>query len=530
MQLTAVIPPEVLAPALRWVPLVYAVVVSMLAAGVTVLLALAPGLSELGRLGPHAHWTARARVSWPLRVTLRMTVFFTTLLFAATTALLVGPLSAAPPWLVGVAVALAVAGVFIGAMGWSSVALLGRPRSGFAQMLDLAVLFVAAASHLSLLAFVPLTFVAWPWGAVGAGGAVVVITLVATFGLPLKGLRVFGKASPADERLVSIVASTVGGQGVSANDVWVLHTDMANAFAFPPSGLLVFTSSAVEHLNEAELKAVASHEVGHLCESRTAVGLRVLVSILTALGSLFGLGLLVNGQFFRGLVLIAGVLLLGLLFRGVQRRLEREADAHAQTHTDGSTYALALAKLYELNGAPAVIRGGTHPSLYDRLLAAGVTPDYPRPLPPARSIWRVVVPAVGTVGLALLMQVPKVFPSSTPWWWVSGSSANQLFDIGMNHVDRNELEAAEPYLTAAAALKPDDPYSAFWRADVLLRIGRCTEAVPAVQHARATIASAAGDRLYDEDATALDNDLVSTAKLCLPSDDPRLKANGIENE
>jgi hypothetical protein len=28
-----------------------------------------------------------------------------------------------------------------------------------------------------------------------------------------------------------------------------------------------------------------------------------------------------------------------------------------------------------------------HPHLYDRMLAAGVTPDYPRPQPPGRMAW-----------------------------------------------------------------------------------------------------------------------------------------------
>ena len=52
---------------------------------------------------------------------------------------------------------------------------------------------------------------------------------------------------------------------------------------------------------------------------------------------------------------------------------------------DAGTYARALTRLYEDNLSPAVNakKMATHPHLYDRLLAAGVTPDFPRPAAPA---------------------------------------------------------------------------------------------------------------------------------------------------
>ena len=43
----------------------------------------------------------------------------------------------------------------------------------------------------------------------------------------------------------------------------------------------------------------------------------------------------------------------------------------------------SMIKLHEANAAPAVMSGKqTHPHLYDRLLAAGIQPDFPRPDPP----------------------------------------------------------------------------------------------------------------------------------------------------
>ncbi len=54
-----------------------------------------------------------------------------------------------------------------------------------------------------------------------------------------------------------------------------------------------------------------------------------------------------------------------------------------------------LEKLYETGGISVVLRssGGTHPELYDRMVRAGVPPDYPRP----------AVPSQGSYYLGLLM-------------------------------------------------------------------------------------------------------------------------------
>jgi len=63
------------------------------------------------------------------------------------------------------------------------------------------------------------------------------------------------------------------------------------------------------------------------------------------------------------------------------------------TESDESVYAPALEKLYRENQLPAVNINDrqTHPHLYDRMLAAGITPNYPRPGRPKKMTW------VGTV-------------------------------------------------------------------------------------------------------------------------------------
>jgi hypothetical protein len=80
------------------------------------------------------------------------------------------------------------------------------------------------------------------------------------------------------------------------------------------------------------------------------------------------------------------VLLAGLkLFVRLGRKMEKRADSQAAGWEPAAgVYARALEKIYQANLAPAVLRSkrAVHPDLYDRILAAGVTPDYPRPDPP----------------------------------------------------------------------------------------------------------------------------------------------------
>jgi hypothetical protein len=89
--------------------------------------------------------------------------------------------------------------------------------------------------------------------------------------------------------------------------------------------------------------------------------------------------------FFGFLFLAVGVYVAQLAVRDFVHRMEKRADAMAKKHEGESAgaYARALERLYQLSHTPAVLGGRrTHPDLYDRLLAAGVTPDYPRPRAP----------------------------------------------------------------------------------------------------------------------------------------------------
>ena len=71
----------------------------------------------------------------------------------------------------------------------------------------------------------------------------------------------------------------------------------------------------------------------------------------------------------------------------LSQKMEKRADAFAiKEQLNEGVYARALEKLYKENFSPAVNVNNrqTHPHLYDRMLAAGITPDFPRPGRPKR--------------------------------------------------------------------------------------------------------------------------------------------------
>lgn len=102
-----------------------------------------------------------------------------------------------------------------------------------------------------------------------------------------------------------------------------------------------------------------------------------------------------------GLVpLLTVMVLLQVFYRRLSMRMEKRTDQIAiENQREEGIYARALEKLHENNRGPAVNPSNlrTHPHLYDRMLAAGITPDYPRPQAPKRLTW------VGVVYLGTLV-------------------------------------------------------------------------------------------------------------------------------
>jgi Zn-dependent protease with chaperone function len=153
--------------------------------------------------------------------------------------------------------------------------------------------------------------------------------------------------------------------------------------ALPLSGALLVSREALDMLDDRELAALCAHELGHLSESRAAAVTRLLsLPVLLGLGAIRPIAQTLGWP--AALLLPSLLLLVTVTFQRFWRRLEQRSDEVAVRHEiQPGAFARALEKLYAFNLVPAVMHGKrtTHPHLYDRLLAAGITPSYARPAP-----------------------------------------------------------------------------------------------------------------------------------------------------
>jgi Zn-dependent protease with chaperone function len=195
-------------------------------------------------------------------------------------------------------------------------------------------------------------------------------------------LKTCRRLKPAPEKLRRIVERVSTQMKVLVRGVWLLQSKSATAFALPYTRDLFFSETLLATLPEEEIAAICAHELGHFCEPRPVLILR-LSGCLAALPFLFikpifhqwGPG----GVFFAA----AAYWMCNVLLQKLAHAMEVRADRIARSNQgEPGVYARALARLYENNIVPAVLeQKHTHPHLYDRLVNAGVAPDYPRPEP-----------------------------------------------------------------------------------------------------------------------------------------------------
>jgi Zn-dependent protease with chaperone function len=218
--------------------------------------------------------------------------------------------------------------------------------------------------------------------------------------------RAVGLIRPAAVPLREIVDGVARQLRVPVRGVYEIDWHAANAFALPLHGWLVFTTGALALLSPEEIAAVSAHEVGHLTESRAVTVARVLRCLLP-LPLVLLVPLIASGDWFGLAYVLVPLLVVCHLYARFSRRLEARADTFSHTCAGEGIYARALERVHRANLLPVVFgKAMSHPDLYDRMQAAGVTPDYPRPRPPSR--------IVGTAAFAAALMLAGVMGVATP--------------------------------------------------------------------------------------------------------------------
>ncbi len=346
-----------------------------------------------------AHWTERARLLFPVRN-------------AAGSNLVCGPgCLVLGLYLVGVEDDSTL--ILAGATAWLSTVAAGWPlvREVFPWLTFRDWLYETLTQWLfwfagwfvlvGAVAIAPQNFSAGWWLVFGVA---LVLQTWLIFGGSLWLGRRLGLVTDAPEGLKNLVMAESGKAGVRCRNVFVIQSSSANAFALVHTGEVGVTSRALDLLTNEELSAICAHEMGHLAEPSR-------VRLLRFLGSMTWVAWIGVRPLWPILgpaapLTIAGCTYLARYFLvRLSRAMEVRADSMARSHEiQEGVFARALAHLAELNLSPVVLprKLSTHPDVYDRLMAAGVTPDFARPPAPEEMSWHGYIPKCAFCVLAFL--------------------------------------------------------------------------------------------------------------------------------
>lgn len=354
------------------------------------------------------HWTERARRIWGRRLLAGHISWVTALAIAYFGSQSIGPLSAWSPRLFVGAVILEIYACIV-AFGFvferrvhGSWLTFGRYLRGRLSLVTLMLPSIPVAVVMGILLPAEWSITS----VIGAGiGAVAIYWLSTGGGFVVA--RALGLVRPVTEDVqarVDAAAVAVGHEGCRA---YVVDGIGANAFALHAIPAVVFSERALACLQPEQVEAVAHHEFGHLVESRAMQVVKRLPLFFVLACALWNP--LVHSFGILGFVsiLLFGFALIAMISSRLVQSEER-ADEHAHRAGDQAVYARALETIHESNLVPAAMgtRSKSHPDLYDRMIAAGVTPDYPRPEPPLQyrrtSMWMTVGLVVALAGIEIL--------------------------------------------------------------------------------------------------------------------------------
>jgi Zn-dependent protease with chaperone function len=363
------------------------------------------------RRAKDAHWTERARLLWPARTTGLLWFYALPFFLAAAQSILF-------PELPGIYLLTALAGFPGGILGGWPMGRAIFPQLRFANWLveftiGTAIRFLRQGALIAAGFYMPAEL---EWSTLAITAAVAAFIFWLVYGGLFRLLQSLHYFKPAPPRLTTIVSKTADRMQMPTPPVLVTRTHSANAFAALTIHTLIFTEGALSALTDEELSSLCAHELAHLSEPPEVVRARVL-SAFTLVPLILIRPAIEAFGFFGFLFLAVGVYVARIAVRDFSNRMEKRADAMAKEHEGESAgaYARALERLYQFNHAPAVLGGrNTHPDLYDRLVAAGVTPDYPRPRAPeapTNTYWLLGILAV----MAIFTLFPRVDDEVKMW-------------------------------------------------------------------------------------------------------------------
>jgi len=351
------------------------------------------------------HWTERARAYYPVRIAATSNIWVVPALLTITTPLFWPEVS--PHWMLIVVVT--IVGAILGTIPMDREVFSRIPFNDLLRQVALGWLtqFFVWFGFLALIAFMPNRF---SLNAMVLAAVAIVLGVVWIHDGAIRVARKLGMLLPPPPRLQKIVDDTAARMGVEVRDVLLMRVSLAQAFAMPHSRRLLFTERLMDLLSDAEIAAVCTHELAHLTEAPSEYYKRYVVW-MTFVPWVFVKPMAHTFGALGVLVLLLTTILAPLVYRRVSHKLEVRADRIAHTNEpDAGTYARALARLYEDNLAPAVQARdhATHPHLYDRLIAAGMPPDYPRPAAAKSMAWhgRLFAGAIGLVAAFFILRLP----------------------------------------------------------------------------------------------------------------------------
>jgi Zn-dependent protease with chaperone function len=344
------------------------------------------------------HWTERARILYPVRRAVSTNLWLAPinctlacwLFFSQGTLMLVAVFGAA------------LAGAVLGSYRFDREQFPAFTFVFWAQYVGVMLAWRMGV-WVALLGFILLMPSTFGWWTLVLGVVAAGFVVALHYGLWCWPLAKTGLLVPAPKPFTEIVQRAAQRCGVRVRNIWMLRSPAGYAAALPSTGDLIFSQGMLAQQTSDEIDAVCAHELAHLNESRWTIFLRVVITMwilpLVLVKPVFhGFGL--TGV---ALLVLMAVFPLIIIGRRLGRRMEVRADLAAKEHQlEAGVYARALERLYEINQMPAVMPSNRmiHPHLYDRLLAAGVTPGYPRPAKPGDFSWHALP---GLIALGLLV-------------------------------------------------------------------------------------------------------------------------------